>query len=77
MRPRISVRAASCTATTDPLVTFDQEAFDEEWGAASYPLAAYFTVRSAADATVPEPAGVAQLLVGAAILAGRARRPRR
>jgi len=65
--------ATSCSSITDPLFTFDQEAFDAEWGAASYPLADYFTVRSAA-AAVPEPAAPAQLVAGAAVLVALARR---
>ena len=66
-----------CTAITDPLVTFDQERFDEEWGAASFPLADYYAFRSAADAEVPEPGAALQLAVGAALLVAAARRSRR
>lgn len=43
------VLVSNCTATTDPLFTFDQAAFDAEWGGASFPLEDYFVIRSSAD----------------------------
>jgi len=38
-----------CSATMDPLLTFDQAAFDAQWGAASFPLADFYEIRTSAE----------------------------
>jgi hypothetical protein len=59
--------ASDCTMFTDPTWEFDQEAFDAEWGAASFPLDQHLAF---AFSDVPEPGGPALLAIGVLALAG-------
>jgi hypothetical protein len=61
--------SSTCQTTTDPVWSFDQEAFDAEWGAASFPLDEYVGF-AYAESAVPEPAQAALLAVGALVLGG-------
>ena len=64
--------STACTTVADPVWRFDQEAFDAEWGPASFPLDEYVGF-AYAESAVPEPGQAALLAVGALVLAATRR----
>ena len=67
--------SGDCTASLDPVLSFDQSAFDTQWGAASFSLEDYYTIQVSANLVpVPEPQTYALLLIGAALLGWRVQR---
>lgn len=73
----------SVTASADPVITFDQAAFDAQYGAGAFNLADYYAIVFTSDfssQSIPEPDPRLTLSIGIFVLAGmrlRARRLRR
>jgi hypothetical protein len=68
---------ASCSLHFDPVVTFDQDAFDRLLGPKSFDLTSYFALAASSSAptgSVPEPASWAMMIGGFALIGAAMRR---
>lgn len=66
-----------CEVTADPVIGFDQAAFDARYGANSFVLTDYYRMTFSENAVVPLPSGIWLLGTGIVTLLGRAARRRR
>ncbi len=72
----ISPDTAECGASVDPILRFDQAAFDAEYGAESFPLDEYY-ILDISENVVPLPAAGWLMATGFATLIGRGVRRRK
>lgn len=66
--------SASCSAWVDPLVAFDQAAFDQQMGIDTFALNEYYQFVFSPNVPVPEPETYAMLLAGLGLVGAAARR---